>query len=770
VATGVLVTCGLWLAAVPAQAALTINVDSTADAVDPTPADTTCATAPGPPANGKCTLRAAIQTANQNAGADTINLPSGTYTLAIAGRGEQAAATGDLDLTETVDLVGGGSAATTVDAAGLDRVFDIVAGRVTMSGLTARNGDPNGANGGGIRDDAQLTLDTVTLSGNTTGPTVGVIAGNGGGISVEEAAVASLRNVTIDGNAAASGGGASASDFNASVVVRGGSVISNNNAVVAGGGGDIGNGRFELSDSRVTANHACATPTTTTCVGITAGRAGGLIEEFGIVLVRRSQIDHNTAPLGGGLSEEGGGLVMVEDSTVNDNQSTGSAASNGGGLLEQGAGQVVITNSTFANNHADGDGGGVAADGGNQLSLTNVTISANSAGTALFNTGSGGGVSNTGGDNVSLVNVTLQGNQAAAGGGNLDNCSPASSCLIQLTNTLVTGGSPANCAGVMTSLGHNLDDAASCLFGSGGDLSGVNPALGALASNGGRTQTAALTPGSLAIGAGDNAGCPGSDQRGVPRPQGPICDIGAYESAPPSAVTGTATALGTTTATLGGSGANPDPVAGTVFFQYGTSALYGQTTAAQAIPGVASSTAFAAAVSGLASATLYHFRVGVTTAGGTVFGADQTFTTAANPPALTVLPVLSALRVFPSSFPAAPSGPSATAGRTFGARVSYALNLPATVRFTVQSRLPGRRRGRLCVAPTTGNRSARPCVRTRNVPGSFVRTGRGGANSFRFTGRLAGRRLSPGSYALRAQPSAAGRTGSTRTAGFHIVR
>jgi hypothetical protein len=101
-------------------------------------------------------------------------------------------------------------------------------------------------------------------------------------------------------------------------------------------------------------------------------------------------------------------------------------------------------------------------------------------------------------------------------------------------NTIVSGVSPAlNCGAnqlpVMTSLGHNLDSGTGCGVTGAGDLSGVNPLLGPLASNGGPTQTMALLSGSPAIDAGDDGACPSNDQRGVTRPQGSHCDIGAYE-------------------------------------------------------------------------------------------------------------------------------------------------------------------------------------------------------------------------------------------------
>jgi len=61
------------------------------------------------------------------------------------------------------------------------------------------------------------------------------------------------------------------------------------------------------------------------------------------------------------------------------------------------------------------------------------------------------------------------------------------------------------------------------------NTSPLDPKLGALASNGGPTKTPALRPGSPALDAASTADCPSTDQRGVVRPQGSVCDIGSYE-------------------------------------------------------------------------------------------------------------------------------------------------------------------------------------------------------------------------------------------------
>jgi hypothetical protein len=109
--------------------------------------------------------------------------------------------------------------------------------------------------------------------------------------------------------------------------------------------------------------------------------------------------------------------------------------------------------------------------------------------------------------------------------------------------------------------------------------------------------------------------------------------------------------------------------------------------------------------------------------------------------------------------------------RTFGAKVTYTLNQVASVRFTVAQPQAGRKGKRgACVKPTRRNRNARKCTRLVTLRGSFTLAGRSGANSFRFTGRLARRALKPGKYKLVATPSAGGQTGRSVNAAFRIVK
>ena len=78
--------------------------------------------------NGFTSLREAIIAANAGSGGDTIVLAAGSYTLAITGTGENHAATGDLDIRQSVTIVGQGAGSTIIDGAGIDRVFQVRGG------------------------------------------------------------------------------------------------------------------------------------------------------------------------------------------------------------------------------------------------------------------------------------------------------------------------------------------------------------------------------------------------------------------------------------------------------------------------------------------------------------------------------------------------------------------------------------------------------------------------------------------------------------------
>ena len=296
---------------------------------------------------------------------------------------------------------------------------------------------------------------------------------------------------------------------------------------------------------------------------------------------------------------------------------------------------------------------------------------------------------------------------------------------------------------------------------------GVDPLLDAPAFNGGATEPQALLLGSPAIDAGQALGCPATDQRGEPRPQGPACDIGAYEAAPPSAATGAASGVGTSGATLSGSGVNPELLPGHTFFQWGTTTSYGsQTTPGTIAAGGAGP--FSAAISGLVPGTVYHFRAVVVNIDGASYGADATFVTGVFPLRLT-RPTISALSETNSTFAVASRSTAlhgvAASRHRKGTVFAFTLNQAATVRIAIQSLLPGRRVHGVCRAPAHKLRREPRCTRAHTLT-TLVRTGHAGRDRVAFTGRLAGRALAPGHYRIVVTAADAGGTSAPRYLAF----
>ena len=481
---------------------------------------------------------------NAAAPGDTIVIPPGIITL-ITFANEDANVTGDLDIHKDLTIQGAGAGSTVLDGGGGDRVIDIFApATVMISNVTIQNGGFGSQGGGGIRNAGTLTLIDVTVSGNFSGPQfqeLGLQNITGGGIL--NTGTMTLTNCTITGNTATFGRGGGIANTGTMTLTN---VTLNANTVAngeSGGGGGIANtGMLTLINVSVNGNSAPLGG------GIFNGGTFASATSFGIVITRISgTISLSNAivsnNIGSGIFNFAGTATLT-DVTVADNTSDV-----GGGINNVRDSTANLTNVTVSGNKASGTfgfGGGIANTG--TLSLTNVTVSGNSAqsgggGIANFVIGeNAGGISTFFAGAATLVNVTISGN---TGGGILgvDNSSfgeGASSA--QLKNTIVAGNpSEGNCSGnprTITSLGHNLDSGSSCGFTGTGDLSNADPKLAPLQNYGGLTRTHALLAGSPAIDAGDNASCPATDQRGVARPQGTTCDIGAYEFGLPTAGVG----------------------------------------------------------------------------------------------------------------------------------------------------------------------------------------------------------------------------------------
>ena len=264
----------------------------------------------------------------------------------------------------------------------------------------------------------------------------------------------------------------------------------------------------------------------------------------------------------GAIFNEGGSFaptvtVSIADSVFSNNQD---------GAIDNQADNLSISNSTFFSNTSPSSGAAVnndswsltisgsafysntsASDGGavwNYFAPTTITNSTFSGNQAADNAGAIWFVRGP----ATLNNVTIAGNTAShshsgAGGGGLV---VSGTAVVTATNTIIAGnidlgGQAPDCAGTLTTGGHNLiQSTAGCTLSgtASGDVIGQPALLGPLQDNGGPTWTRALLPGSPAIDGGSpaapgsgGAACEVTDQRGVVRPQGLACDIGAYEAA-----------------------------------------------------------------------------------------------------------------------------------------------------------------------------------------------------------------------------------------------
>ncbi|MGE3913458.1 MAG: choice-of-anchor Q domain-containing protein [Chloroflexota bacterium] len=272
--------------------------------------------------NGECSLREAIRNANADAalhpdcpagsGADTISLPNGLYTLTISGRGEDGSASGDLDLTGTMTIIGAGTARTIVEAGPessirIDRVFDVQPGAsVQLTGLTVRRGHPGQAQttatgdgaGGGIRSRGTLTLDAVTVTENQTHSLSlysGYPSSNGGGL-FQESGNLTVRRSTFSTNTTDTDGGGI--DFVSTGTLTLDSVtVMGNTAGRAGGGLDMDRGSASIVNTTVSGNQA-------------AVQGGGISNDGATLYIDYSTIAANQA------SARGGGIDNNTSSTI----------------------------------------------------------------------------------------------------------------------------------------------------------------------------------------------------------------------------------------------------------------------------------------------------------------------------------------------------------------------------------------------------------------------------------------------------------------------
>jgi hypothetical protein len=287
-------------------------------------------------------------------------------------------------------------------------------------------------------------------------------------------------------------------------------------------------------------------------------QVGGAILSSGNLVIRNSTVANSWAPLSGGGIEHQGGSLTILNSTISNNGRnpvTGELTSFSGGLRVLFA-TAAIVNSTISGNSAAGQGGGIV-NNRSTLTLIHSTIADNGA-------NQGGGILNFGTPDdhavTELVNTIVARNSAGGVGNGPDihnvssgSADPEAFVELSASHSLVGSGT-----------GHQLAS-------DGDNLIGVDPRFELdgfgkpkLADNGGPTKTHALLADSPAIDAAAAARCTpepvnGRDQRGVVRPQGGGCDIGALELTgvappqppPPSVTEVSITASGTVNKTTG---------------------------------------------------------------------------------------------------------------------------------------------------------------------------------------------------------------------------
>jgi hypothetical protein len=350
------------------------------------------------------------------------------------------------------------------------------------------------------------------------------------------------RNVTIDASALADRVAIDADIMGRVLWVNSGVTATLNHLMIAHGNpaGD-GGGIY---------NQGNLTVINTVLYNNLSGNFGGGIYNTGTLAVIDSRLDSNSATKFGGGIFNYGGSVTVTNSIVEES----GAGDGGGGMYNAASGTLTVINSTLSQNTA-GSGGGIRSEFGTVTTVTGSMLIMNNTTDPL---GSGGGLFNSPGGTMTVANSTLAGNTANQWGGGIINygtltlknstlsgnsahenaqgglTNMESGARLHLFNTIIANSASGwDCGnengGVISTNTNNLVEDGTCAASLSGD-----PMLGGLADNGGPTWTMALLEGSPAIDAGDDATCAaapvsGKDQRGVTRPQGAHCDIGAYE-------------------------------------------------------------------------------------------------------------------------------------------------------------------------------------------------------------------------------------------------
>jgi fibronectin-binding autotransporter adhesin len=467
-----------------------------------------------------------------------------------------------------VDLVVTGGMASPEGGGILVEDSDLTLLRTTVQGNKAVG--PDYSYGGGIfsRGTGSIAVISSTIRRNRalTEPATGFAYANGGAIYSEVPVTvtnsAINRNFAVatstDTFAYAYGGAIVAGDTTSAA-----STFIGNQAFATGQGdfayaygGAIEGGHLTATGSTFEMNVALAQSEATFSYATggaldlqSGGSVAGSTVQQNIALAR-AHTDGNS--IGGGINAVGN--LSVEHSSVAGNfaateASAEQATAVGGGIFHQ-TGTLTLRRSAVANNGASAqshndaaEGGGGGVDAADTLLVTNSTIAKNIAfadtsdTAGKIATATGGGIK---AEHVTLVAATIAGNASRTEGASIVSLGGGVDVGTDLTitasilagNTAFTG--PDCRSTSTTSHGHNLvRRPVECLPAPRpSDITGKPAKLGPLQDNGGPTQTMAIAATSPAFNQIPQAMCPAPfDQRGLHRPQGPRCDIGAFERA-----------------------------------------------------------------------------------------------------------------------------------------------------------------------------------------------------------------------------------------------
>jgi predicted outer membrane repeat protein len=329
-----------------------LNVTTTLDVIDPN--------------DGLLSLREAIIQANASKGADTINLPAGTYSFSLAGAGEDNAATGDLDIRDDLTIVGAGSDATTITAAQSDRVFQIWGASVDVSRVTVSGG--RSAQGAGF--DSQhgaLKITQCQIAGNAT--LSDSADGMGGAVSLVGGSLEVVHSDIWSNTAYALGGsarGGAIYNWGGAVTISNSSLYANE-AIGYFGGSALGGGVYNTGGSLEVTNSSLLGNRATSDIGGAGGvsMGGGIYFADGMLDITNSDVfacSVRDASLSGDAQGGGiflaGGTATVTNSLFDSNTAMSGPGMSKGGAVYVAGGSLGILNCTFESNRSENGSGG----------------------------------------------------------------------------------------------------------------------------------------------------------------------------------------------------------------------------------------------------------------------------------------------------------------------------------------------------------------------------------------------------------------------------